>query len=97
MTTTYQHGLGPRPLTVEEGIRLLRKVTEAYREVIDLIFEYDDEHPELWDSCSEHPDGSCGQRDMPLFMTVACVTTCDVSDAERFLEAWDAPSIDRQG
>lgn len=88
MTATYAHGLGPRPLTADEGLRLLAKVTNAYAEVIEQLHEYDFEHPDIWATCSEHPEGDCGYRDLPGFYLAACVTECDVRDAKAFLAAW---------
>ena len=90
MTATYRNPIrGDLPLDLDEAIRLLRKVTEAYGEVLTDLYEYDADHPEIWATCSEHPAGGCGYRDMPAFFIHACVTECDVRDAEAFLKAWD--------
>jgi hypothetical protein len=88
MTATYQHGVfGARPVDFDEAIRLLRKVTEAYREVLEAMLAYDEEHPELWADCHEHPGEDCGYRDVPDFYLHACITECDIRDAEAFLKA----------
>lgn len=86
--TTYRHGtLGPRPVDFDEAVRLLGLVTRAYAEVIEELGDYDDDHPELWGGCAEHPDGDCGYRDLPSFYIHALVTSCDVRDAQAFLAA----------
>lgn len=69
-----------------EAVRLLGKVSEAFLEVVALIEEFDAEHPDLWASCSEHPEGGCGYRDLPSFYTHALVMLCDAQDARAFVK-----------
>lgn len=92
---TYQHPvLGRRPIDLPEALRMLRRVTMGFSELIESLHEYDDAHPELWSTCSEHPEGNCGQRDLPGFFVTACIFTSDVRDAEALLasvrEAFEA-------
>jgi hypothetical protein len=85
---TYQHPLlGTRPVDLDEAVKLLNKVTASFREVIEALDEYDDENPEAWASCSTHPEGDCGYRDLPGFYSLAMMSQCEVRDAEAFLKA----------
>ena len=93
MSAHWTDGLGiDRTLDLADAMRMLAKVASAFVEVCDGINDYDEEHPDLWGTCSEHPGSPppCGSRDLPSFWVTALVTRCDATDALSMVKAWQS-------
>jgi hypothetical protein len=83
-----------RPMTADAVITperfwramwLVRVLSQGLDEVHSELDDYDTAHPELWGTCSEHPHGECGQRDLPQFYLSAVIYQADVREARRLL------------
>ncbi len=79
---------GRVPVSLDEAIELLEVLATALIEIIEQTADYDEEHPDLWATCSQHPDGDCGQRDLPGFYVTALVHSSDATFAKSFVSAW---------